>query len=112
MRKYIRKTLEFLIKKKLKEYFNNKKRRALNKGYITLYLKLNPMLCIILTLIIEYHNEIGLFNKMKYYLNDFILLNNYRAVHLINDVNLLKSRNVKQIKLNKYIKANIITFTI
>ena len=70
------------------------------------------MIYIILILIIKYHNEINSFNKIKHHLNDSILLNNYGIVYLINNMSLLKSKNVKQVKLSEYIKTGTITFII
>jgi len=49
---------------------------------------------------------------MKHRLNNSTLLNNYGAIHLINDVNLLKSKSVKQTELSECIKTSTTTFII
>ena len=49
---------------------------------------------------------------MKHYLNDFILLNNCKAIHLINNVSLLKPESVKKVELSECIKTSITTFAI
>jgi len=97
--------------KKLKEHFKNK-RGVLNKEYTVLYSGLKLMIYVILTFIVKYYGEIDLFNKIKHRLNNSILLNNYIAVYLINDVSLLKSGSVKQIKLNECMEASTTIFVI
>jgi len=48
------------------------------------------MIYVILILIIRYYNGVDSFNEIKHRLNDSILLNNYKAIHLMNNVSLLK----------------------
>jgi len=84
----------------------------LNKKYTALYSGLKPIICIILTPIVKYNDGINSFNETKHCLNDSILFNNYEAVHLINNENLLKPENVKQVELNEYVKTGTTTFAI
>ena len=75
-------------------------------------MELKLIIYTILIPIVKYYNKINSFNEIKYRLNDSTLLNNCKVIYLINDMSLLKPRNVKQIKPNKYIKAGTITFII